>query len=684
MLCVPSTFKMTTQKVFKNFQNSAGQDVNPDLDTERKTASFSVERLTNILDGGAECTQIRRAVGAILQSEPEFNRENQYFLSQNERYEGAVRRSVYLGKMMSKMGWAPDGPERNYCFRALGADLAFSVHQVFMKSILGLGTDEQIAKWIRLAERFHIIGTYAQTELGHGTYLRGLETTATFDVATQEFILNTPNISAMKWWPGDLGRSATHAVVFAQLYLKGKCHGIHPFILQIRSLQDHSPAPGITVGDIGPKMSFENIDNGFLMMKNVRVPRENMLARFSQVLPDGQYVTRGSEKINYLTMIVIRVGILRGEVVLTLMKACTIAIRYSVVRRQSELKPGDPEAKILDYQTQQQKLLPQLATAYAFHFVCDYMQDVFNQGYADTKEGKFDLLPELHALASGIKVIMTDYSSAGVEVCRRACGGHGFSLLSGLPSLYTRLVAACTYEGENTVLLLQTARFLIKCYGTVHRGHPVPPSVAYLSSKGLGKCQAQEKGDFLNPEIYSDAYRQRAYRTVRNAAAKLQMLVQSGIAQHEAWNKCSVQLAQAAMAHSHYIVVEKFVQGLEKYKKEAAIYRILKQLCDLFALNGMLANLGDFMQDGYLSTEHTDMVTESYLDLLTVVRRDAVPLVDAFDLSDADLNSAIGSYDGQAYQRLYEWAKKSPTNHQGNQVFEKYLKPLFQNALSKL
>ncbi|XP_053151016.1 peroxisomal acyl-coenzyme A oxidase 2 isoform X2 [Hemicordylus capensis] len=642
--------------------NSIGQDVNPDLDIERKSASFSIERLTNILDGGAETTQIRRAVYAVLQSDPEFSLENQYFLSQNERYEGAIRRSIYLHKKMEEMGWPKGGPEQMYCRRALGADLGFNVHFVFIKSILGLGTDEQIAKWVPLAEKYWIAGTYAQTELGHGTYLRGLETTATFDTATQEFILNTPKISAMKWWPGDLGRTATHAVVFAQLNLKGKDYGMHPFILQIRSLRDHAPEPGVTVGDIGPKMSFEHIDNGFLIMKNVRVPRENMLARFSQVLPDGQYVKRGSEKINYLTMIVVRVSILQEEMLPSLMKACTIAIRYSVVRRQSELKPGDPEAKILDYQTQQQKLLPQLATAYAFHFLCAYMQDIFNKAYTEINGGKFDLLPELHALASGIKVIASEYSSAGVEVCRKACGGHGYSLLSGLPSIYTKLVASCTYEGENTVLLLQTARFLLKCLGMAKNGQPLPSSVAYLSSKGFGKCQAQEKRDFLNPNVYTDAYRHRAFRTLRNAAVKLHTLVQLGIAQHEAWNICSVQLAQAAMAHSHYIVVEMFVKAVEKLEKEAAIQRILKHLCDLFALHGIFSNTGDFVQDGYLSTEQTDMVTESYLDLLAIIRRDAVPLVDAFDFSDEILNSALGSYDGHVYQRLYEWAKKSPAN----------------------
>jgi len=45
-------------------------------------------------------------------------------------------------------------------------------------------------------------------------------------------------------------------------------------------------------------------------------------------------------------------------------------------------------------------------------------------------------------------------------------------------------------------------------------------------------------------------------------------------------------------------------------------------------------------------------------------RPDAVPLVDAFDFTDKNLNSALGSYDGQIYQRLYEWAQKSPTNKQ--------------------
>ncbi len=47
-----------------------------------------------------------------------------------------------------------------------------------------------------------VIGTYAQTELGHGTFVRGLETTATYDIDTQQFVIHSPTLSSTKWWPG--------------------------------------------------------------------------------------------------------------------------------------------------------------------------------------------------------------------------------------------------------------------------------------------------------------------------------------------------------------------------------------------------------------------------------------------------------------------------------------------------
>jgi acyl-CoA oxidase len=76
-----------------------------------------------------------------------------------------------------------------------------------------------------------MIGCYAQTELGHGSNVAGLETTATLDMNTDEFVIHTPNIKATKFWPGALGVQATHACVYARLIVGGKDHGVKPFIV---------------------------------------------------------------------------------------------------------------------------------------------------------------------------------------------------------------------------------------------------------------------------------------------------------------------------------------------------------------------------------------------------------------------------------------------------------------------
>lgn len=97
---------------------------------------------------------------------------------------------------------------------------------MFLLTIKNLGTDEQQKKWVPDATHLRIHGCYAQTELGHGSNVAGLQTTATFDPQTDEFVLNTPSIEAYKFWPGELGVCATHAVVFARLISKGKDYGV--------------------------------------------------------------------------------------------------------------------------------------------------------------------------------------------------------------------------------------------------------------------------------------------------------------------------------------------------------------------------------------------------------------------------------------------------------------------------
>jgi acyl-CoA oxidase len=68
-----------------------------------------------------------------------------------------------------------------------------------------------------LIQKHKILGCYAQTELGHGSNVAQLETTATLDMKTDEILIHSPTITSTKFWPGDLGRFSTHAIVFARL-----------------------------------------------------------------------------------------------------------------------------------------------------------------------------------------------------------------------------------------------------------------------------------------------------------------------------------------------------------------------------------------------------------------------------------------------------------------------------------
>ncbi|KAK7079356.1 Acyl-coenzyme A oxidase (Acyl-CoA oxidase), partial [Halocaridina rubra] len=160
----------------------------------------------------------------------------------------------------------------------------FQLHMgMFLPTLLNQATPEQQEKWLYKAFMGQIIGTYAQTEMGHGTFLRGLETTATYDLDTQEFVLNSPTITATKWWPGGLGNTCNFAVVMAQLYTNGVCYGPHNFVVQLRDEETHKSLPGVTIGEIGPKLGMNSTDNGFLRFSNYRIPRMNMLMKHSQV-----------------------------------------------------------------------------------------------------------------------------------------------------------------------------------------------------------------------------------------------------------------------------------------------------------------------------------------------------------------------------------------------------------------
>ncbi|XP_076759587.1 acyl-coenzyme A oxidase 1 [Xylocopa sonorina] len=665
--------------------------LNKDLRFERNRCSFDPQELTYFLDGGEEKTRKRREQEQHFLGDPEFqDKIPDSYKSHKEIYENAVRKSCkILQKVRGLQQSGMEGTGFELYRHIVGARLSTAILKqgspllvhfaMFLPSIMGQGSAEQQAYWITRSWSGNVIGTYAQTELGHGTFIRGLETTATYDPKRKEFVLNSPTLTSYKWWPGGLGHTANFAIVLAQLYTQGECKGIHPFIVQLRDEDTHEPMPGIKIGEIGTKLGMNGVNNGFLGFENVRIPRENMLMKNSQVLEDGTYVKALNDKLTYGTMVFVRV-VLVHDIVTYLSKAGTIATRYSTVRRQGQIHTDKPEVQILDYVTQQYKIFPHLAACMAFKVAANLIWDMYNKVTSDLDNGELDELPELHALSCCLKAVTSADAATAIEQLRLSCGGHGYMDASNLPATYSLATAICTYEGENTVMLLQTARYLAKVWKQAVAGESLPSTVQYLTAAAKRKKQYSWDNTV---DCIVEAFHVVAAGTIRLAVESMDRRIRSGVSPEDAWNETSIQFAYCAEAHCRAFIVKTFVQGIRQtttLSKE--LHEVLLQLSELYAVYWLLQKRGDFLQFSSMRNEDVATLQLRLENLLMVIRPNAVAIVDGFDLNDESINSALGAYDGNVYERLFAEAMKSPLNQKSvNESFHKYMKPLLQSNL---
>jgi len=242
---------------------------------------------------------------------------------------------------------------------------------------------------------------------------------------------------------------ATHALVQATLFIHTKSYGPHLFIVPIRSLKDLSTLPNIEVGDIGSKSfaGFGSSDNGYVKFSKVRIPRKNMLQRYSQVIQGGKFIHPKQEKLSYGSMITLRVAVVNTES-WNLARSTTIAIRYTNVRRQFSATAGDKEDQVISYSSVKFRLFPLLGVTFAYIFAARGLGMGYMQMMTDLNtRGESSRLAEVHALSSGLKACSTWDCLAGIEECRKACGGHGFSAYSGIGHIWANGVASQTYEG---------------------------------------------------------------------------------------------------------------------------------------------------------------------------------------------------------------------------------------------
>uniref|UniRef100_H2QP76 Acyl-coenzyme A oxidase n=1 Tax=Pan troglodytes TaxID=9598 RepID=H2QP76_PANTR len=448
---------------------------------------------------------------------------------------------------------------------------------------------------------FRFLDVFALTELSHAVNTKAIRTTAHYDPATEEFIIHSPDFEAAKFWVGNMGKTATHAVVFAKLCVPGdQCHGLHPFIVQIRDPKTLLPMPGVMVGDIGKKLGQNGLDNGFAMFHKVRVPRQSLLNRMGDVTPEGTYVSpfkdvRQRFGVSLGSLSSGRVSIV-SLAILNLKLAVAIALRFSATRRQFG-PTEEEEIPVLEYPMQQWRLLPYLAAVYALdHFSKSLFLDLveLQRGLAsgDRSARQAELGREIHALASASKPLASWTTQQGIQECREACGGHGYLAMNRLGVLRDDNDPNCTYEGDNNILLQQTSNYLLGLLahqvqdGACFRS-PLK-SVDFLDAyPGIldQKFEVSSVADCLDSAVALAAYKWLVCYLLRETYQKLNQEKRSGSSDFEARNNCQVSHGRPlALAFVELTVVQRFHEHVHQPCVPPSLRAVLGRLSALYAL----------------------------------------------------------------------------------------------------
>ncbi len=555
-----------------------------DIQQERAACSFDVDAMSCILPGSRTERDNARWLLSLLKDDPDhtFDKEDRVFQSRNERFLKGQQVSLRYFEIRNRHGLEKKDADmlRLFTDEYLPIQVAESMAQ---PTLMRQASTEQWAEWGPMVRSGRWLGCYMQTELAHGSNLSALRTTATFDHNSDEWIINTPEPSAGKVWIGGSGLTATYGVVMANLIISEKSYGMHPFLVHLRSLEDHTLLPGRRIIEMGCKLGAPAMDNGYTCFDSVRIPRSHLLQRFQTVSRDGVYEKRNAaaQVMTRGTMTLVRVGLC--EIAAHhLARAATIAIRYAVVRRQgtSSTQPDQLEPKILDYASVQTRVLTALASAYAITFVSQHLRRLYTRMIAEIEsEGNSALLPIVHGYSSVLKAVCTNESLAGIERCRRSMGGHGFSQAAGFDFERNQPNAGLIYEGENSMLLAgPSANFLVKQLNESRKrnGKVQYPELAYLelvaspsgSADAVSKrSQAVSVDQIDQPASLLGLLGFRAALLVeRLAQHRSSTAGADGVSKHIDTNLA----VRASTAHGAYLIGYAFSQLVQQLKSDSA------------------------------------------------------------------------------------------------------------------
>jgi len=537
---------------------------------------------------------------------------------------------------------------------------------LFGGAVLQLGTARHHERYLADIVTGRLMGCFAMTETGHGSNVQALGTVATYDAATQEFVIETTREDASKDYIGNAAVHGELAVVFAQLELGGESKGVHAFVVPIRD--GGRVCAGVRIEDDGLKMGLNGVDNGKLWFSGVRVPREALLNRFADVTPEGVYESEiDNANKRFFTMLgtLVQGRVCVGGAGINASKvAITIATKYALRRRQFEASSETEEELLLDYGMHQRRLFPLLARTYALHFaqevVAGQLHDIFASD--DSTGDVSDELArrELESRAAGTKALGTWHATRAIQECREACGGAGYLAVNRFAALKADTDVFTTFEGDNHVLLQLVAKGLLTDYSSDFEDLDQFGMVKFVAGLAVETVMektrvhqllerikdvlpggadgwSQEAG-LLDPEYQLAMLRFREEHMIGGVARRLKRGIDQKMNPGVVFSRVQDHVIGSAQAHMERLVLEAFVEKTRALP-DSDLKVVLNLLCDLHALTTIEADRAWFMEHGRLTSQRSKAISREINDLCRKIRPLAGDLVDALGVPASMLRS---------------------------------------------
>lgn len=462
------------------------------------------------------------------------------------------------------------------------------------------------------------VGAYVLTEVGHGSDLPNLETTATYDPADGgSFVLHTPTDSAVKFMPTTapppVEGIARFGIVFARLILNGTSRGNYPFLVRMADA-DGTLRPGISIRPLPEKPGL-GMDNAITRFDNVRLSRECLLSHTGTYIDDAGELVSPIPADNQVWRAISRVRL--GRMCISAMAAAVsraalaTAVQHATQRDIAGMAGG--RIRLADVPAHRSRLLDAVADTYVAGMAVEVALRAF-------PEAADEQAPEITDLVSLTKYLTTNTALRVTSEVRDRLGAQGVFAHNKIVEYRALRDAAATAEGDSYVIALQAA----------YRRLSAPDEWTPGLGDSLEPCDIDTPGNWLAWLSAREAYLQhQALEAYTTATGDRQAR----------WDSVYDLALAAAEAH----IVNLSVRELAERARGLADgpRKVVENLIVLFALRQYQAHAAELLPDGPLPKTSRSL-TEMRRELHDLLAPHLTDLVDAFELPSGLLRTAFG------------------------------------------